>query len=106
MAQHIKQLLGTLAFLIRVLVRVLATPLLIWLPANAPGKSADDRASTQVCGTQAENPDGILGSWLQIGPALALVGIWEVMQGMEGLFVLCISLSRAPLSLSTCYSNK
>lgn len=49
---------------------VLGPPLLIQLPVNATEKVADNVPNTSVPATPTGYPNGVLGSWLQTGPAL------------------------------------
>lgn len=48
---------------------MLATPPLIQLPANAPGKAGEDGPSTWILAAHLENEDSLLDSWVQLGPA-------------------------------------
>nr|XP_051711027.1 zinc finger protein 717 isoform X1 [Oryctolagus cuniculus] len=94
-AQEVKLPVGMPASHIRDLVQVPDSPLLIQLPTNAHGNTADDGPINWVPATHVEDPDAVPGSWLQPDPALAVAGIWGVNQQMEDL---SLSLS-LPLSV-------
>lgn len=59
------------------------------LPANAAGKDMEDGPHPRMTWTSVGDP----GWWLQPGPALVIVIIWEVSQWMEALSV---PLSNSP----------
>lgn len=79
-----------------VFVQVPASLLLIQIPACAPGKAAEDGPRIRGPTTHVGEPDGILGSWLEPGPVLAVWGS-ELMAGRS----LSLTLSVCPsLSLT------
>lgn len=59
-------------------VRVLASPLPVWLPVNVPGKVADDGPSAWAPATHVGNLDEVPDFCLWPGPVLATGGIWGV----------------------------
>lgn len=76
----IKTLPAMLASPIRVPVCVSAALLLIQIPANDPGKAAEDGPNTQTITTHLGDQNGVPVSWLWPGAALAVVAIWRVNQ--------------------------
>lgn len=62
---------------VRVLVLHLVPLLLVQFSANVPGKAADDGPSSSVPTTHVGDPNGVLGSWLLSGPALAVLQALE-----------------------------
>lgn len=85
------------------LVGVLAALLPMQQPANVPGK-VDHDPKTWAPTTHVGDQDGVLGSWLGPGSALAVVAIWRVK--LFGWMV-SLSLSQSPspcLSVSLCLS--
>lgn len=71
-AQQVKLLFTLRAPHIRILLRVPAVLLLIQLHENAPGKAEDASKSTWAPATHVGDLHGVLGSWLQSGPALVV----------------------------------
>lgn len=59
MVQDAKLLLGTTIPYRRVMLQVLAPQLWIQLPANVPGKAADDGPGIWVAATHLTDPDGL-----------------------------------------------
>lgn len=47
----------------------------IQLPANMPGKAAEDGPSSWTPATHVGDSDGGPGSWLQAGPDLAIAAV-------------------------------
>lgn len=59
-----------------------------------PASASDPAAAGTGPGaptTLVGDPDGVPGSWLWLGPDLAVGGIWEVNQQMEDLFLFRIN---------------
>lgn len=73
----------------------LVTWLSIQLPINASSKAAEDGPCAWASATHMGVSSGVSGSWLLLGPDLALA-IWGVIQRMEdGCFSLPLSFSIA-----------
>lgn len=66
-------------------VQVLAATLPIQLPIYTPGKAVGNGSYTWAPATHVGDPYGVLGSWLQPNPALAVATNQEVNQFMEDL---------------------
>lgn len=64
------------------MVQVLATLLLTWLPADAPGRqtAAAQGPSSGVPVTHARELNGVPGSWLLSSPVLTTVDLWRIKQ--------------------------
>lgn len=73
------------------------------LPANVPGKQAEDTPSTWASVTYVGDLDGVPGSWLLPGPASIDATICRVNQRMEEFLSLSLSL---PLYNSAVDINK
>lgn len=57
------------------------------LPADAPGRTAEDDASTQGTVTHVETQMKFPGSWFQPDPALSMTTICGVNQWVEALYL-------------------
>lgn len=101
MALWFEHSLGTPACHTRVPVSVLTTQLFSQLPTNVPEKAVDNGPRKQVPATCVGEPDGVCGSWFQLGPAIAI----RIFQGMNQWDRKCNSLC-FPLPLPLCLSNK
>lgn len=77
LAQWVKPLLAMLAS--HTLVPgVLDVPVLTKLPANMPGNVADNGPNSRVLAARVGKSSEVFTSWLQFGPNMAVVSVWEV----------------------------
>lgn len=64
----------------------LAVPLLILLPVNVLGMTADGGPRAYKSVSYVGSPDGVPNCWIEPVPVLAPVANWEMNQQMKGLF--------------------
>lgn len=92
MAQQVRSSACDTNIHVRESVRVPAAPLRIQFPTNIPGKAAKSHSISWVTAVPVEDPDGVSGCWLQLGPDLIVATILGVNEQIKDLS-LSLSLS-------------